>query len=143
MISDKLRKLDHPKPHFLSETERTIRDNLARDIAEFLARGGEIDVVPFGASSDESAEVSRDKHGRLRYREKNLHLTRINRQSFANREAKRQRVKPITRRGPFTEEQVREIRASGESGKALAERFGVHVNTISKVRQGLSYGWVI
>ena len=42
----------------------------------------------------------------------------------------------------LTDEQVREIRRSGESARALAERYGVSHPTILKVREGSTYSHV-
>lgn len=47
---------------------------------------------------------------------------------------------PVVR---LTEEQVREIRTSSESGCALARRLGVHPMTVSDVRRRKTWEWLI
>lgn len=42
-------------------------------------------------------------------------------------------------RASVTAEQVQEIRASSETGRALADRLGINRTTISRIRRGLSY----
>ena len=44
----------------------------------------------------------------------------------------------------LTERAVREIRANvkGEPAHALAARYGVHINTIDRIRWGQAWGWV-
>lgn len=52
-------------------------------------------------------------------------------------------VPPRSSLRKFTEEQVREIRASDLSNRALADQHGVTIACIRAVRKGLNYAWVI
>jgi len=131
MLHEEFRRFVIKHERISTEQEQRIRARLASDIDAFLSSGGQVAEIPPGESGDESLRIERDQHGRMRYT-KTLTPNR------------KQRVRERKRReGAFTEEQVREIRASNEAGVDLAKRFGVHPNTISKTRTGINYGWVV
>ena len=78
--------------------------------------------------------ISRAEHSRLHMLghavadETKAKLSEKRRQSAANK---------------LNEEKVREIRAATEPYKVLAERYGVSLDAIKKVRCGLKWGWVV